>query len=142
MTFGALAIISIFEKSENTILCVDDLAGLAEQRPYLAFSLTVLLLSLAGIPPTLGFFGKFYMFTMALSQGLLWGVFWGALSSVISVYYYLRPVVVMYMHDRKEGFSLIPSNASQVIILITTILVLSLGLLSDLIFKVMETSFL
>jgi NADH-quinone oxidoreductase subunit N len=142
MTFGALAIISIFEKSENTILNVDDLAGLAQERPYLALALTILLLSLAGIPPTIGFFGKFYMFTMALSQGLLWAVIWGVVNSVISVYYYLRPVVVMYMHDRKEGFSIIPSNATQVIILITTILVLSLGLLSDVIFKVVEKSFL
>jgi NADH-quinone oxidoreductase subunit N len=142
MTFGALAIISIFEKSENTILNVEDLSGLAAERPYLALALTVLLLSLAGIPPTIGFFGKFYMFTMALSQGMLWAVLWGVLNSVISVYYYLRPVVVMYMQDKKEGLSLIPSNASQVIILITAILVLSFGLLSDLIFKVVEKSFL
>jgi NADH-quinone oxidoreductase subunit N len=141
MTFGALAVVSIFEKSENTVLNVEDLAGLAEERPYLALALTILLLSLAGIPPTIGFFGKFYMFTMALSQGLLWGVLWGVLNSVISVYYYLRPVVAMYMQDRKEGFSLIPNSASQIIILITTVLVLSFGLLSDLIFKVVEKSF-
>jgi NADH-quinone oxidoreductase subunit N len=141
MTFGALAIVSVLEKSENTILNIDDLAGLAEERPYLALALTVLLLSLAGIPPAIGFFGKFYMFTMALSQGLLWAVIWGVLNSVISVYYYLRPVVAMYMHEKKEGFGVLTNHASQVAILITTILVLTFGIFSEILFKVVEKSF-
>lgn len=142
MTFGALAIVSMFEKSENTVLSVGDLGGLASKHPYLAISLTVLLLSLAGIPPTIGFFGKFYLFTSALSEGLLWVVVWGVLNSVISVYYYLRPIVLMYMHESEGEFQFLPKNATQVTILITTVLVITLGVLSDFLFKAVEKSFL
>jgi NADH-quinone oxidoreductase subunit N len=76
MTLGAFAIASMLEKSENHIVNIDDLAGFAKQRPMLALCLTVFLLSLAGIPPTLGFFGKFYLFNAAIGEGLLCLVFW------------------------------------------------------------------
>ncbi len=142
MTFGALAVVSKFEKSENTVLSVNDLGGLASKHPYLAIALTIMMLSLAGIPPSVGFFGKFYLFTSALSEGLLWVVIWGVLNSVISVYYYLRPIVVMYMHESDNEYNLLPKNATQVTILITTILILSLGIVSDLLFKAIEKSFI
>lgn len=102
MTIGALAVVSALESREDTLLSVDDLRGLSDKSPVMAFALSVLLLSLAGIPPTLGFFGKFYIFAAALSSGFYWLAFIGVLSSVLGVYFYLRPIVVMYM---KEGGS-------------------------------------
>src|SRR5207253_1985037 len=99
MTIGCFAIISMMENSENAIVNVDDLAGLAQKRPLVALCFTIFLLSLAGIPPTVGFFGKFYLFNAAVGEGLLWLTVWGVINSVISVYYYLRPIVVMYMKD-------------------------------------------
>jgi NADH-quinone oxidoreductase subunit N len=69
MTLGAFAIINMLEKDENSKVSVDDLAGLAQRRPVLALCLTVFLLSLAGIPPSLGFFGKFYLFNAAIGEG-------------------------------------------------------------------------
>lgn len=99
MTIGAFGVLSLLEPRADSDLTVEDLRGLAAEKPWLALILTVLLLSLAGIPPTIGFFGKFFLFSAAVKQGLLWLTVWGVIGSVISVYYYLRPVVAMYMED-------------------------------------------
>lgn len=141
MTFGAFAIVNVFETSENTQLTVDDMAGFAKRRPVLAFSLTVFLLSLAGIPPTVGFFGKFYLFSAALAEGRLWVVLWGVINSVISVYYYLRPIVLMYMHNSaKDEDSERHIPATEIAIVVTMLLVLGLGFFSDFLFRAVESS--
>lgn len=143
MTFGSFAIVNVFEASENTQLTVNDMAGFAKRRPVLAFCLTLFLLSLAGIPPTIGFFGKLYLFTAALAEGRLWVVVWGVISSVISAYYYLRPIVVMYMHESdkpEDAERAIP--ATEIAIVVTMILVMGLGIFSDFLFRAVETSLL
>lgn len=143
MTFGAFAIVNVFERHENTQLTVADMAGFASRRPVLAFCLTLFLLSLAGIPPTVGFFGKFYLFSAALAEGRLWVVLWGVINSVISVYYYLRPIVAMYMQSSDQPLNAerrIP--ATEVAIVVTMVVVVCLGLLSDFLFKAVENSFL
>lgn len=143
MTFGAFAIVNIFETNENTQLTVDDMAGFSRRRPVLAFCLTLFLLSLAGIPPTVGFFGKFYLFTAALENGRLWVVLWGVINSVISVYYYLKPIVLMYMHENtKEEDAERSLPATEIAIVVTMLLVVSLGFLSDFLFKAVESSLL
>ncbi|MBI5299449.1 MAG: NADH-quinone oxidoreductase subunit N [Deltaproteobacteria bacterium] len=78
------------------------LRGMGVKKPFLGFVMTVFLLSLAGIPPTMGFFGKYYMFLQAVQAGSIWLVVIGLLNSVISVYYYLGPVVVMYFGGKEE----------------------------------------
>jgi NADH-quinone oxidoreductase subunit N len=138
MTLGAFAVVSLMEKTENTSLNVDDLAGYAKKRPLMAFCLTLFMLSLAGIPPTVGFFGKFYLFTAALGEGLIWLAIWGVLNSVISVYYYLRPIVVMYMKDGDAEESLFAMNATRTAIVISAVMVVFLGLISGPIFEVFE----
>ncbi|MCB0394061.1 MAG: NADH-quinone oxidoreductase subunit N [Bdellovibrionales bacterium] len=112
MNIGAFAIISLLEKTEGQAVLVDDVRGLGRKHPWLAASLTICLLSLAGIPPTAGFFGKFYIFSSAIQQGLVWLTVWGVINSALGVYYYLRPVLNMYMREsdgvaqpRKELFS-------------------------------------
>ncbi|MEY4617434.1 MAG: hypothetical protein RJB66_2394 [Pseudomonadota bacterium] len=143
MTFGAFAVVNIFEVNENTQLLVGDMAGFSKRRPVLAFCLTLFLLSLAGIPPTVGFFGKFYLFSAALAEGRLWAVLWGVINSVISVYYYLRPIVLMYMHDsNKEEDAERSIPATEIAIVVTMILVVSLGFFSDYLFKAVEKSLL
>lgn len=137
MTLGALAVITLIERNENSMVAIDDLAGLSKRNPWLSFSLTLFLLSLAGIPPTVGFFGKFYLFTAAIGEGLIWLAVWGVLNSVISVYYYLRPIVVMYMKDGEvEAES--SFYATRVAIAISAILVVFLGLVSGPIFSALE----
>ncbi len=140
MTLGAFAIVSMLENSENSVLLVDDLAGMAKKRPLMALSLTIFLLSLAGIPPALGFFGKFYLFNAAIGEGLLWLALWGVLNSVISVYYYLRPIVVMYMHEPVGDVEYPKNYATSMTVVSFALLVLSLGLISGALFSFVEIS--
>ena len=98
MTVGAFAIlIALTSQSNGEEKCgLHDLAGLGIEKPFLGFAMTVLMLSLAGIPPTMGFFGKYFLFLQAIKGGTIWLVVVAVLNSVISVYYYLSPVVAMY----------------------------------------------
>lgn len=132
MTLGAFGVVHMLETHADIDITVDDLAGLAKQRPWAALILTVLMLSLAGIPPTIGFFGKFILFSAAVKQGLFWLALWGVIGSVISVYYYLRPVVAMYMQERvlpDEGVT--PHPLSQFVITLLALMVLGFGLASE-----------
>jgi NADH-quinone oxidoreductase subunit N len=138
MTMGAFAIVSLMEKNENTSIDIDDLAGYARKRPMMALCLTVFMLSLAGIPPTVGFFGKFYLFSSAVEQGLIWLAVWGVLNSAIGVYYYLRPIVVMYMKDGFAEDSERSMNATRIAIVTSAALVLVMGIFSGPIFKIFE----
>ncbi|MGZ3690899.1 MAG: NADH-quinone oxidoreductase subunit N [Pseudobdellovibrio sp.] len=139
MTLGAFAVLSIIEKNENHFVQIDDLAGFAKSSPVLAFCLSIFLFSLAGLPPAMGFFGKFYLFSAAVSEGLLWVALWGVINSVISVYFYLRPIVVMYM---KEGTADTADNnyGSTFVIVLFAVLILVLGLVSGPIFSMIEKS--
>jgi NADH-quinone oxidoreductase subunit N len=141
MTFGALAIVTVFEKDENTHVQIDNLAGFAKKRPLLALSLTVFMLSLAGIPPTIGFFGKFYLFSAAIGEGLMWLAVWGVLNSVISVYYYLRPIVTMYMMDGDPDEVEDSIYSTKTTVFVSAILVIVLGLVSGPIMAIFERSF-
>ncbi|MBC7421055.1 MAG: NADH-quinone oxidoreductase subunit N [Bdellovibrio sp.] len=140
MTFGAFAIVSLIEKNEGSAIQTDDLAGFAKKQPLLAFCLTIFLLSLAGIPPLLGFFGKFYLFSAAVSEGLLWLALWGVLNSAIGVYYYLRPIVVMYMRDGDCDVSDEKHFGTTVAIVISALLIIVLGLASGPLFNMIENS--
>jgi len=97
--FGAWAVVIALEKSEGKGLEISDYAGLGRKVPALAAAMTVFMLSLTGIPPTLGFVGKFYLFRAAIAGGSYLLALIGVLTSLISAYYYLRVVVMMYMHE-------------------------------------------
>jgi NADH-quinone oxidoreductase subunit N len=131
MTLGSFALVALFEKKENTQVSVSGLKGLAKRNPWMALSLTVLMLSLAGIPPTLGFFGKFYLFTAAIDQGMYWLAFWGVINSVISVYYYLRPVVMMYMSEEEAEETIEEHGLTRMAVLVAAVLIVVLGVLSS-----------
>lgn len=142
MTLGAFAVAAMLERTENHIVNIDDLAGLAKQRPMLSLCLTVFLLSLAGIPPTMGFFGKFYLFNAAVGEGLLWLAVWGVISSVIGVYYYLRPIVVMYMKEGEAEIAGHSLNATTVTAFVLALAILLMGFASGPIFSAVEKSLL
>lgn len=97
MNLGAFGIVSLMGKGSDERVRVQELAGVGFSRPWLGLAMAVFMLGLAGIPPTAGFLGKFYLFRAALAEGHLLLVVVAVLNSVIAVYYYLRPVVVMYM---------------------------------------------
>jgi len=131
MTLGAFGVLVLFEKREDSSLEVDDLKGLAVRNPWAAVCISIFMLSLAGIPPTVGFFGKLFIFSAAVKQGFIWLAIWGVIGSVISVYYYLRPIVTMYMYD-DEGASVLESKGlTRGVISLLAITVIALGLASD-----------
>jgi len=140
MTMGTFAVISLIEKDENSIIQTENLAGFAKKQPVLALCLTVFLISLAGLPPTLGFFGKLYLFSAAVNEGLIWLSLWGVINSVIAVYYYLRPIVMMYMREGDCDVADEGSYATTVLIVIAAILILVLGLASGPLFQMVEKS--
>jgi NADH-quinone oxidoreductase subunit N len=102
MTVGAFAVVSLLAKDGAEDTRIDRLAGLGQRHPWVAFGMAICLLSLAGIPPTMGFVGKFYLFTAAINVGMFELALVGALGGAIGVYYYLRPIVVMYMQPAEE----------------------------------------
>ncbi len=104
MNIGAFAIIILVAKKGETNGNVMDFAGLGFKRPVLAVVMTIFLFSLAGMPPTAGFIGKFYLFSGAVQKGYIWLAVIGVLNSAASVYYYLRVMVYMYMKEPTEEF--------------------------------------
>jgi len=103
MNMGAFAAaVAVGSRGEGH-LRIDDLSGLAARRPFLAFALAVFMVSLAGLPPTGGFFAKFYLFKAGIFAGYLPVVILAIVMSIISLFYYLRVVMVMYMDPAPEG---------------------------------------
>jgi NADH-quinone oxidoreductase subunit N len=82
---------------------IDDFAGLGQKQPLTAAMFSIFLLSLIGVPLTGGFFGKFYIFKAALESHLVWLTVLGLLNSAVAAYYYLRILVMMYMHEPGEA---------------------------------------
>jgi NADH-quinone oxidoreductase subunit N len=141
MTLGAFGVLSLVEKTENSSISNEDFSGFAKKSPVLALCLTVFLLSLAGLPPTLGFFGKFYLFSAAVSEGLIWLALWGVINSVISVYFYLRPIIMMYMKDGDATVAARPQQATTVVVVFSALFIVIVGLFSGPLFKLFENSF-
>jgi NADH-quinone oxidoreductase subunit N len=103
MNIGAFAVVSHLSGKGEQYQSVDDFAGLAQKQPLTAAMLTIFLLSLIGVPLTGGFFGKFYIFKAALESHLVWLTVLGLLNSAVAAYYYLRILVMMYMHEPSEA---------------------------------------
>ena len=107
---GAWGVVMVVEAAEGRGLAIDDYAGLSRRRPWVALAMAVFMLSLTGVPPTVGFLAKFYLFRAVIdAPGLLWLAIVGVVTSLVSAYYYLRVVVVMYMRagepeTRREGW--------------------------------------
>lgn len=97
--FAAWAVVIALEKRENRGLNLTDYAGLGRRHPALAAVMAVAMLSFTGVPPTLGFVGKFYLFRTVIAGGFYGLAIIGVLTSLISAYYYLRVVVIMYMQE-------------------------------------------
>lgn len=99
MTLGAFTVISMFRKGNVEGEEIEDFTGLAKRQPLAAFVMLVFMVSLAGIPPTAGFIGKFYVFMAAVEAGLTWLAVLALIFAAVSAYYYMRIVMVMYMRE-------------------------------------------
>jgi len=103
MNVGAFAVVSHLSGRGEKYQSIEDFKGLAQKQPMTAAMLTIFLLSLIGVPLTGGFFGKFYIFKAALESHLVWLTVLGLLNSAVAAYYYLRILVMMYMHEPGEA---------------------------------------
>jgi len=115
MTLGVFAVILSMRRSGGMVESIDQLAGLARTHPTMAFFLAMLLFSMAGVPPLAGFFAKFYVFLAAIKAGLYALAVIGVLASVISAYYYLAIIKIMYFDEPAEGFAPMPDEIKVVL---------------------------
>jgi NADH-quinone oxidoreductase subunit N len=105
MNIGAFGVISMLAKNQNDPQTLDDIAGLGFRRPFYGLALTICMFSLSGLPPTAGFIAKFYIFKTAVDSGHTTIAFIGILTSIVSVYYYLRVVYFLYMKEPETADS-------------------------------------
>jgi NADH-quinone oxidoreductase subunit N len=97
MNMGAFACVALLSEREDRPHFISDLRGQGYHRPVAALALTTCLFSLAGVPPFLGFSAKFMIFRAAVNEGFVWLAVVGVVNSLISVFYYLRVIYVLYM---------------------------------------------
>lgn len=130
MNIGAFGVIIMLGKDKDEHDNIESFKGLAQKRPWGAFLLALFLLALAGIPPTVGFAGKFFIFASAMRSGLTELVIIGVLNSALSAYYYLRPIIIMYMNDPETNIELNSCKrpALTVALTISAVLTVELGL--------------
>jgi NADH-quinone oxidoreductase subunit N len=103
MQLGAFAIVVLMRRRDAIGDELKDLSGLYFRSPFAAFAMLLFMLSLGGIPPTAGFMGKFWLFGAAIEAGYVWLAVIGVLNSAISLYYYIRVVVFMWLRDEVSG---------------------------------------
>lgn len=111
MNIGAFGVVALLAKNQDEPQTLSDIAGLGFRKPFLGLALALFMFSLAGLPPTAGFMAKLYVFRVAMEAGHVTIALIGILTSIVSVYYYLRVVYYLYM---KEGDELTPATPAGV----------------------------
>ena len=125
MNVGAFAVILSMRQKGRMVENIHDLAGLSKTNPVMAFVMAVLMFSMAGIPPLAGFWGKFYVFMAAIEAHLYTLAILGVLSSVVSTYYYLRIVKIMYFDEAAEGLDRPVGTSLALVMAVSTLVVLA-----------------
>jgi NADH-quinone oxidoreductase subunit N len=109
MNFGAFALVILLETRGYAAESVSDFNGLAKRNMPAAIVMLIFLLSLAGIPPTAGFIGKYYLFTAAMKAGYAWLAVLAVVASAVSLFYYFRIAQAMFLSEEPGGAKLFPS---------------------------------
>jgi len=131
-----IAIIAISRKVDSDLIA--DYAGMGKRAPLLALALTLCLISLIGMPPAAGFMAKFYIFSAAVQNDLLWLVVIAAINSVISAYYYLRVVKVMWFAEPASAEKVPSSFMPGLSLALCCLGVLLLGIIPGLLMKLAQ----
>lgn len=131
MQLGAFIVVGILERGNDSLLEINDYAGLAKREPMLAFAMAVFMLSLAGIPPFAGFFGKYLLFVAAVESGFTWLTIVAVASSVISAYFYLGLIVKMYFTEPTGEREPAVSGLAGITLVVTTAVSIILGLFAS-----------
>lgn len=139
MQIGAFVIVGILERENSGHLNLDDYAGLSKRHPVLAALMAVFMFSLAGIPPLGGFFGKYLLFSSAISAGFTWLTIVAVASSVISIWFYLGLVVKMYFTEPSGESQEAPSGIAAITLAVSTFAIIVLGIFPGAITSVIRT---
>jgi NADH-quinone oxidoreductase subunit N len=141
MNIGAFTVVALIERENDRKNSIEDYAGIGFKQPLLAACLSTFLLSLAGIPLTAGFAGKFFIFRAAIKSHLIWLAIIGFLNSAVSVYYYLRVIVTMYMKEADADYipvSIPPSAAF--VLCFSALAILQLGIYPNFVISLAKSS--
>jgi NADH-quinone oxidoreductase subunit N len=140
MQLGAFAVVIMMRRRDMIGDDLKDLSGLHLRHPFAAFAMLLFMLSLGGIPPTAGFMGKFWLFSAAIESGYVWLAVIGVLNSAISLYYYIRIVVFMYLKKETTGSEPVPGPALAFTLAVAVIATIALGVYPRLLFEAAERS--
>lgn len=126
-TLGIWATVLMLEKHEYAGESVDDFNGLHNRAPFFAFCMIVFLLSLGGIPPTAGFIGKYFLFAAAVKAGFGWLAIVAVLMSAVSMFFYFRLVMAMYLREGKDT-KLVVGGSLRIVAFVCLVVTLVLGI--------------
>jgi NADH-quinone oxidoreductase subunit N len=124
---GAFGIIALIERADQSGTEIQDFHGLYRRHPMLAALMAMFMFSLIGLPPLAGFFGKYYIFVSAIENGYTWLTIVGVLASMVSVYYYLRIIVVMFFQERGDEAPVSIGASGVAAVLLSAAGVLAIG---------------
>ena len=116
MNIGTFIIILSMRRDNQSVEEISDLKGISQTHPFIAFSLAVLMFSMAGIPPLAGFFGKWLVFAAAVNAGLIPLAIIGVLTSVVGAFYYLRIIKIMYFENNEVKLDAIDNKSAMIIL--------------------------
>ena len=125
MNIGAFACMYLMRKNGSYLEDINDLSGLSKKQPMLSMAFLVIFFSLAGIPPLAGFFAKFYVFMSVIENEMYTLAIIGLLTTVISAFYYLRIIKIIYFDEAKENFDKIKNLSITGTIFISCIFLIS-----------------
>jgi NADH-quinone oxidoreductase subunit N len=141
MNVGAFGVVILVGRQKDSYLNIYDYSGLAFQHPALAACMALFMFALAGIPPTAGFVGKFYIFSAAVQAGYIWLAIIGVMNSLVSVFYYLRITVLMYMKPAEADLGPVAfSPAQTAVVALTAAGVLFIGIFPGFIYNLAMNS--
>jgi NADH-quinone oxidoreductase subunit N len=140
MQLGAFAVVVLLRRQDVVGDELKDFTGLHFRNPFAAFAMLLFMLSLGGIPPTAGFMGKFWLFSAAIDAQYYWLAFIGVLNSAISLYYYLRIVVFMYLKTETLGSEPVATAPLVAVLVVTVAATLVLGVYPRLLFEIADAS--
>jgi len=124
MNLGFFSCLFMMKRNDKYYENIDDLSGLSKNHPLISLSLLIILFSLAGIPPTAGFFAKFYVFSAVVKESMYFLAITGLLSTVISAFYYLRIIKIIYFDPEKERYDTDYNIGLKISLSLSTLLIL------------------
>jgi len=125
MNIGAFAFILLMKRGQKYVEEITELSGASKNHPLMCFGLLIILFSLAGIPPLAGFFAKFYIFMSVIESGMFALAIIGLVTTVVSAFYYIRIIKIMYFDDSKKPFEKIKDIGIQGSFILSCILLIS-----------------